>query len=188
MPTSTESSMRQLTKQTEQIRIGTNVLPAKPQPSYGPGAEARIRQEEGQRSQARLDAQESEMRLRLMEQEQIRQRQQASLLAQQQLRLRDDRSPRRSPYGSPKPPSTLSNYTQQPVKQPSPVPPPTAANAMAATASNPFDEDDDMTGYDSAKNPFAADEPTPKKQAASSKADPGNPFEDYDSNLDPFAE
>lgn len=159
-------------------------MPMKPQPSYGPGAEARMRQEEGQRTPMRPEIQESEMRLRLMEQEKIRQRQQASFQAQQQLRLRDDRA-RQSPYGSPKPPSALSGYISQSLKQPSPVPPPVSAGKSAA--SNPFDDDDDITGYDSSKDPFAADEPTPKKQLAA-KVDAGNPFNEYDSNLDPFAE
>lgn len=167
--TPSDVGSRQLGKQTEKPRA------ADPVPSnYGPGAEARIRQEEGRHAQLRLEAQESEMRLRLMEQERIRQRQQASLLAQQQLRLRDERSPKRSPYGSPKPPSALAKYPQQ--QQPAP-----------SSAKNPFDEDEqDVTmKYDKSKDPFASAEPTPKKQQQAT-----NPFEqdNYDSSLDPFAE
>lgn len=171
-PTPTDTGMRQMIKQTEQIRGPETAVTKKTQLSYGPGAEARIRQEEGQRSQMRLEMQENEMRLRLVEQERIRQRQ----LAQQQLRLRDERSPKRSPFGSPKPPSTLSNYPSQAVKQPSPLPP------TAAASSNPFGEEEDVSGYDSAMDPFASDDPMPKKPDAT------HPFETYDSSLDPFAE
>ncbi|XP_058823942.1 vacuolar protein sorting-associated protein 11 homolog [Topomyia yanbarensis] len=146
-------------------------------PNYGVGAEARMRQEEGRHAQVRLEAQESEMRLRLMEQERIRQRQQAGLLVQQQLKLRDERSPNRSPYGSPKPPGILANNAK-----------PMAAagkKPVGAKASNPFDVDEDVTGYDDTKNPFAESEVVPSKKVT----DGGNPFEqEYDSSLDPFAE
>lgn len=170
--------MRNIAKRTEQIRMAEPS--SKPLINYGAGAEARMRQDEGRNAQVRLEAQESEMRLRLMEQERIRQRNQAALLAQQQLKLRDDRSPKRSPYGSPKPPSALVNYPQAAV-----VPASGKATAPAAAAAkNPFDEEDDSGGYDNAKNPFAADEPVAKKATET-----GNPFEqEYDSNLDPFAE
>ncbi|XP_055606181.1 vacuolar protein sorting-associated protein 11 homolog [Uranotaenia lowii] len=176
-----DSAMHQLSKQTENMRITKPIPTASNNSSnaFGPGAEARIRQEESRHLQVRLEAQESEMRLRLLEQERIRQRQQATLLAQQQFRPRgEDRSSKLSPYGSPKPPSTLSNYSAMP-KQPSPIP---SKNPPAATR-NPFDEDEG-NDYDNSKDPFA-DDATPKKTAP----DAGNPFgEDYDSALDPFAE
>lgn len=158
--------MHQLAKKTEQTRFVESA--PKPYNSYGPGAEARLRQEEGRRMQARSEVQESEMRLRLMEQEKIRQRQQATVLAQQQMRLRDERSPKRSPFGSPRPPSTLSN-------------PPVAKQTLAGQSKNPFEGSDD--GYDTAKDPFASDDTSSKKQPSAS-----NPFEEYDSSLDPFAE
>ncbi|XP_055550391.1 vacuolar protein sorting-associated protein 11 homolog [Wyeomyia smithii] len=165
-----EADMTNLVKRTEQMRMADSSV--KPYTNYGAGAEARMRQEEGRHAQVRLEAQESEMRLRLMEQERIRQRNQVALLAQQQLKLRDDRSPKRSPYGSPKPASTLANYRPQP------------AAGKPTPAKNPFDEEEAPGGYDNTKNPFAADEPVAKKAAA----DAGNPFEEYDSSLDPFAE
>ncbi|XP_039431655.1 vacuolar protein sorting-associated protein 11 homolog [Culex pipiens pallens] len=154
-----------------------------PYANYGPCAEARLRQDEGSR-QLRLEAQEtSEMRLRLMEQERIRQRQQqASLVTtQQQLRLRDDRSPKRqqSPYGSPKPPSALAQQQRAPAK---------------VVAKNPFDDEGgEEVRYDKSKDPFASGEPTPTKKpsqvVAASATPASNPFEqDYDSSLDPFAD
>ncbi|XP_053694260.1 vacuolar protein sorting-associated protein 11 homolog [Sabethes cyaneus] len=180
LATSTETDVRNLAKRTEQIRLADTS--SKPYGNYGAGAEARMRQEEGRHAQVRLEAQESEMRLRLMEQERIRQRNQAALLVQQQLKLRDDRSPKRSPYGSPKPPSTLANYPQAVTSASGKVA--VAVAPAPAAAKNPFEEEEDSVGYDNTKNPFAVDGAEAKKAA-----DAGNPFEqEYDSNLDPFAE
>lgn len=56
-------------------------------------------------------------------------------------------------------------------------------NKTLAKPSNPFDEDDD---YDDTKNPFAEE-----AEAASENVKPnagvGNPFGEYDSNLNPFS-
>lgn len=72
-----------------------------------------------------------------------------------------DKSPKVTPYGSPKKPiySIASNLANQRPK-------------------NPFEDDD---GYDEAKNPFAEDE----QDAV--EVDKSNPFEEYDNNLNPFA-
>lgn len=75
-----------------------------------------------------------------------------------------EKSPRVTPFGSPKrpPTNTISNSIANP------------------RVKNPFDEDD---GYDEAKNPFAEDDDE------TSDADKKNPFaeEEYDNNLNPFA-
>ncbi|XP_058450947.1 vacuolar protein sorting-associated protein 11 homolog [Malaya genurostris] len=166
-----ENSIRDKTMQSIPKRQVDSVA------NYGAGAEARMRQEEGRHAQVRLEAQESEMRLRLMEQERIRQRQQAGLLVQQQLKLRDERSPNRSPYGSPKPPVSVANYAQTAAS--------TNKKPVGSIAKNPFDDEDDSADYDNSKNPFATSETASSKKTT----DASNPFEqEYDSSIDPFAE
>ncbi|XP_050072168.1 vacuolar protein sorting-associated protein 11 homolog [Anopheles maculipalpis] len=154
-------------------------------------SEARLRQEEGRSAQIRIESQESEMRLRVMEQERIRQRQQAATIAQQQMKLRDDRSPKmQSPYGSPRPAAMpdLSRQVLNPFEKAN-VPISSAKDIakipIASTARNPFDEDETTGGYDSTKNPFDEGKPSKTDRSAAAK----NPFEEeYDSKLDPFAE
>ena len=52
-------------------------------------------------------------------------------------------------------------------------------------STNPFgDEDED--GYDKSKNPFAEDEDD--ENGAKVQSEVKNPFEEYDNNLNPFAE
>ncbi|EAA08178.5 AGAP002665-PA [Anopheles gambiae str. PEST] len=191
-------------KQTERAKPSPSVAyeprPAIPPQPAAPAytSEARLRQEEGGRSgQLRMESQESEMRLRLMEQERIRQRQQAATIAQQQMKLRDDRrSPKmQSPYGSPRPASAsvdLSKQLLNPFEKANVVPsskPISSAKdiakiPIATTARNPFDEEE-AADYDNTKNPFG-EESAP---AATDRSAARNPFEEeYDSKLDPFAE
>uniref|UniRef100_A0A182QH22 Vacuolar protein sorting-associated protein 11 homolog n=1 Tax=Anopheles farauti TaxID=69004 RepID=A0A182QH22_9DIPT len=158
--------------------------------NYGAGAEARLRQEEGRSGQVRLEAQESEMRLRLAEQERIRQRQQAATIVQQQMKLRDDRSPKmQSPYGSPKPSADISKQLNPFEKSTKLVSAKDIAKIpIASTAArNPFDEDE-APSYDDTKNPFdegITSQGKPQSERLAAK----NPFEEeYDSKLDPFAE
>ncbi|XP_053681436.1 vacuolar protein sorting-associated protein 11 homolog [Anopheles nili] len=153
--------------------------------TYGAGAEARLRQEEGRSAgQLRLEAQESEMRMRLVEQERIRQRQQAANIAQQQMKLRDDRPSRmQSPYGSPKPPMTVSGVPMVKGSSAKDI----AKIPIASTARNPFDEDEGA--YDNTKNPFDEESVPAQPKPPSDRSAAKNPFEEeYDSKLDPFAE
>ncbi|KFB46003.1 AGAP002665-PA-like protein [Anopheles sinensis] len=191
-PTQAGVDPKGASKQTTSYSINT------PSPSnYGAGAEARIRQEEGRLAgQVRLEPQESEMRLRLMEQERIRQRQQAANIVQQQMKIRDDRGPKtQSPYGSPKPSAAgfagSNPFEKKITVQPSkPFVPVAKPPAPAASNKNPFDDGESMAGeaggeYDNTKNPFG-EEQTP---GAGGRGVASNPFEEeYDSKLDPFAE
>uniref|UniRef100_A0AAG5D1K0 Vacuolar protein sorting-associated protein 11 homolog n=2 Tax=Anopheles atroparvus TaxID=41427 RepID=A0AAG5D1K0_ANOAO len=174
------------------VPYGSNSGPGS---NYGAGAEARLRQEEGRTGQARLEPQESEMRLRLMEQERIRQRQQAATIVQQQMKLRDDRVPMaHSPYGSPKPAANPFEKTvafqpsktyaaggsaKEVVRSPAPVP----------SSKNPFDDGESAAAegaYDNTKNPFGEETTS---QLAGARPGASNPFEEeYDSQLDPFAD
>ncbi|XP_050089225.1 vacuolar protein sorting-associated protein 11 homolog [Anopheles aquasalis] len=167
--------------------------------NYGPGAEARMRQEEGRR----LDAQESQLRLRLEEQERLRQQrqQQTVAMAQQQMKLRDERNAKvASPYGSPKPRSSfpLPTATSKPF---SPAGTGKSGASVVAVVKNPFEEDDHQQSsqYDSTKNPFDEDTVPPatsktKRPVVNAAPAPvgANPFDEeeveYDSKLDPFAE
>lgn len=74
---------------------------------------------------------------------------------------RRDKSPKVTPFGSPK---RQSNSISK--------------NITNHKTKNPFDDDD---GYDDSKNPFADDEKD------HSETEKNNPFEEYDNNLNPFA-
>lgn len=130
--------------------------------NYGAGAEAKIRIDEGNTSQNRLDPAKKipvpEGRMRLQETNKFASSLEANITRPKDIR---EKSPRVTPFGSPKKQSnTISkNITNQKVK-------------------NPFEDDD---GYDDSKNPFADDE----KDAT--ETDKNNPFEEYDNNLNPFA-
>uniref|UniRef100_A0A182SC25 RING-type domain-containing protein n=1 Tax=Anopheles maculatus TaxID=74869 RepID=A0A182SC25_9DIPT len=192
-------------KQTERAKASSSSSSAYEPRTVAPQSvpyvsEARLRQDEGRSTQLRMEPQESEMRHRLMEQERMRQRQQAATIAQQQMLLRDDRSPKmQSPYGSPRPTAVpdLSKQQANPfeksnvaIAKQSPIVTSSAKDIakipIATTARNPFDEDE-AAAYDNTKNPFdegmQGDSSVGKSQTAK------NPFEEeYDSKLDPFAE
>lgn len=57
----------------------------------------------------------------------------------------------------------------------------TISKAITNKPINPFEDEDDIN-YDESKNPFAAEDTDHKNTAAA-----GNPFEEYDNNLNPFA-
>ncbi len=131
--------------------------------SYGAGAEAKIRIDEGNTARSRQDPARKipipEARMRLQETNKFSSSLEANITRPTNLR---ERSPRVTPFGSPK--KSTSNSIAQSI-----------ANQRAK---NPFDEDD---GYDDAKNPFAEDD------TDAADADKNNPFEEYDNNLNPFA-
>lgn len=138
---------------------------ANPFNSYGAGAEAKIRIDEGNTTKNRVDPARKipipEARMRLQETSKFSTSLEANITRPTNLR---DRSPKVTPFGSPK-------------KQSNSI-----ANNIAnqQRAKNPFEDDAD-DGYDDAKNPFAEDEKD------SGDADKINRLEEYDNNLNPFA-
>ncbi|CAG4951589.1 unnamed protein product [Colias eurytheme] len=130
--------------------------------NYGPGAEAKLRLQEGQSKQMFVSNATKQMapkgtsvvpvpegRMRVLEQQQY-----SSSLEANMTRL----EPRVHPISIPK--------EQSPKLSP---------NISSAITSNPFEDT-----YDETKNPFADEE----------SSDPANPFsedDDYDKNLNPFA-
>lgn len=133
--------------------------------SYGAGAEAKIRLDEGN-SKSRQDPARKipipEARMRLQETSQFSTSLEANMT--RPTNIIRERSPRVTPFGSPKRQNNPSNSISN--------------NIANQRAKNPFEDDE---GYDDTKNPFAEDE---KDNADTDKS---NPFEEYDNNLNPFA-
>ncbi|KAJ6646297.1 Vacuolar protein sorting-associated protein 11 like [Pseudolycoriella hygida] len=130
--------------------------------NYGAGAEAKIRMDEGSTTKNRLDPARKipvpEARMRFQEANRFSTSLEANITRPPVVR---DKSPRVTPFGSPK-------------KQSNSI----SKNIVNQRAKNPFEDGD---GYDDSKNPFAEDE----KDGAD--AEQGNPFGEYDDNLNPFA-
>lgn len=130
--------------------------------SYGAGAEAKIRIDEGNATKSRLDPAKRipipEGRMRLQEASKFSSSLEANISRSKDLR---EKSPKVTPIGSPR-------------KQSNAI----SRNITNQKARNPFEDDE---GYDDSKNPFADDE---KDEL---NADVTNPFEEYDNNLNPFA-
>lgn len=128
--------------------------------SYGAGAEAKIRMDEGNTAKSRLDTARKipipEARMRLQEVNRFSTSLEANITRPPNPR---ERSPKVTPFGSP-------------MKQNNSI----SSNITNQRAKNPFDDDE---GYDDAKNPFADDD--------KDGADKANPLEEYDNNLNPFA-
>ncbi|XP_052751117.1 vacuolar protein sorting-associated protein 11 homolog isoform X2 [Galleria mellonella] len=149
-------------------------------PTYGPGAEAKLRLQEGQSKQVfvantakQVPAKGTtvvpipEGRMRLLEQ----QRYSSSLEAHMNKFEPKVHVPRSSPFESPK----SSNKVEEAISAGTS---PKISAAINNTGKNPFEEE-----YDESKNPFANDEDEVIN-------DPTNPFSednDYDKNLNPFS-
>ncbi|XP_058057321.1 vacuolar protein sorting-associated protein 11 homolog [Anopheles bellator] len=130
--------------------------------TYGAGAEARLRQEEGRSRQLRQETQESETRFRVAQQELRRPRQ----LHEPDVRIQRTRTT-----------PSVNNRTAA-IKNPF------EEDEPERTASK------DAVQYDNTKNPFGEDTPPPRQAVVRPAAAASNPFDDeeYDSKLDPFAE
>ncbi|RVE45456.1 hypothetical protein evm_009891 [Chilo suppressalis] len=136
-----------------------------PMQTYGPGAEAKLRLQEGQSKLGSAVVPVPEGRMRANERMLEPQRYSSSLEAN--LNRLEPASSR--PLPSPKP-------NRREAEQPAPSSPKISSAIANDTTKNPFEE----PMYDESKNPFADEETN----------DPTNPFaedDDYDKNLNPFS-
>ncbi|XP_059057678.1 vacuolar protein sorting-associated protein 11 homolog [Achroia grisella] len=150
-----------------------------PAPTYGPGAEAKLRLQEGQSKQVFVTNTAKQVpakgtsvvpipegRMRLLEQ----QRYSSSLEANMNRLEPKVHVPRTSPLDSPR----SSNKVEEAISAGSSP----KISSVIKTGTNPFEDE-----YDESKNPFANDEDVIMH-------DPTNPFaedDDYDKNLNPFS-
>uniref|UniRef100_A0A1E1W652 Uncharacterized protein n=1 Tax=Pectinophora gossypiella TaxID=13191 RepID=A0A1E1W652_PECGO len=153
------------------------VAPALPPQVYGPGAEAKLRLQEGQSKQVFVPNASKQVapkgtavipvpegRMRLLEQ----QRYSSSLEANMNRLEPRIHQPKQSPLASPMPGRKADSDSV--------ASSPKISSAISNTSKNPFEDE----SYDEAKNPFADEETN----------EPTNPFgedDDYDKNLNPFS-
>uniref|UniRef100_A0A1B0CT92 Vacuolar protein sorting-associated protein 11 homolog n=2 Tax=Lutzomyia longipalpis TaxID=7200 RepID=A0A1B0CT92_LUTLO len=130
--------------------------------TYGTGAEARMRVQEIQSS--KVDIPIAEGRMRAQERQRNRENVYSSSL-EANLTWRKDVNSKTPPIGSPRRPATNA----------------ISKNLATNKPKNPFD--DDEIEYDESKNPFAEDDDGSLSVGNEAST---NPFDDYDSNLNPF--
>ncbi|XP_059608812.1 vacuolar protein sorting-associated protein 11 homolog [Phlebotomus argentipes] len=148
-----------------EAKMKASAAPAPSYSSYGTGAEARMRVQEVQAS-GKVDIPVAEGRMRVQERQKHRDNVYSSSLEANMTWGGKKDSARTPPVGSPRRTANTISKNLAPNAKPN----------------NPFE---DEIQYDDSKNPFADDDDEDEAPAMGKEAST-NPFDDYDSNLNPF--